>query len=278
MAGMMYLGNQKVTPVIVQGGGGENPLNLFTIEDGYLRQNSTVLDGTGIKYIDSNSFSIFTNFRYMSSSKITELNFPDLESIDLEDTYDFTFDSMKYLTKAYFPKLSSGRIRFKYCESLQSVNLDSVVDTRNFNGDREFFGMFYGCTSLTTFTFTNLTTVGAYGLNECFGYCTSLVSCRFPKLEKFYMRSSSSGDTYPFEYCFDECSSLEDVYFDAVKSTSFSEMLYPRWTFSQLLSGVDGCTVHFPSNMEAIIGSWSDVVSGFGGTNTTVLFDLPETE
>ena len=44
-----------------------------------------------------------------------------------------------------------------------------------------------------------------------------------------------------------------------------------------MLRGVTGCTVHFPSNLEAVIGSWSDVTNGFGGTNTTVLFDLPAT-
>ena len=44
-----------------------------------------------------------------------------------------------------------------------------------------------------------------------------------------------------------------------------------------MLQGVSGCTVHFPSNLQSVIGSWSDVTNGFGGTNTTVLFDLPST-
>ena len=35
--------------------------------------------------------------------------------------------------------------------------------------------------------------------------------------------------------------------------------------------------MHFPSNLQSVIGSWSDVQNGFGGTNTTVLFDLPAT-
>jgi hypothetical protein len=45
-----------------------------------------------------------------------------------------------------------------------------------------------------------------------------------------------------------------------------------------MLPGVTGCTVHFPSNLQSVIGSWADVTEGFGGTNTTVLFDLPATE
>ena len=44
-----------------------------------------------------------------------------------------------------------------------------------------------------------------------------------------------------------------------------------------MLDGVTGCTVHFPSNIQSVIGSWASVTSGFGGTNTTVLFDLPAT-
>jgi hypothetical protein len=44
-----------------------------------------------------------------------------------------------------------------------------------------------------------------------------------------------------------------------------------------MLQGVTGCTVHFPSNLQSVIGSWSDVTARFGGTNTTVLFDLTAT-
>ena len=45
-----------------------------------------------------------------------------------------------------------------------------------------------------------------------------------------------------------------------------------------MLRGVTGCTVHFPSNLESVIGSWSSVTNGFGGTDTVILFDLPLTE
>jgi len=45
-----------------------------------------------------------------------------------------------------------------------------------------------------------------------------------------------------------------------------------------MLSGCSNVTVHFPSNLQSVIGSWYDVQNGFGGTNTTVLFDLPATE
>jgi hypothetical protein len=44
-----------------------------------------------------------------------------------------------------------------------------------------------------------------------------------------------------------------------------------------MLSGVSGAHVYFPSNLESVIGSWTDVTSGFGGTNTTVSFTLAAT-
>ena len=45
-----------------------------------------------------------------------------------------------------------------------------------------------------------------------------------------------------------------------------------------MLQSVTGCIVHFSSNLQSVIGSWADVTAGFGGTNTTVLFDLTATE
>lgn len=68
---------------------------------------------------------------------------------------------------------------------------------------------------------------------------------------------------------------ISALYFPAVKSTSFYG---GSNAFSNMLSGVNGCVVHFPSNVQSVIGNYSSVTNGFGGTNTTVLFDLPATD
>jgi hypothetical protein len=68
--------------------------------------------------------------------------------------------------------------------------------------------------------------------------------------------------------------SISNLSLPALKSTSFGSYTNQ---FNYMLKGVTGCTVHFPSNLQSVIGSWSSVTSGFGGTNTTVLFDLPAT-
>jgi hypothetical protein len=77
-----------------------------------------------------------------------------------------------------------------------------------------------------------------------------------------------------FRYAFQGCTSLTTLSFPALESTSFGSYTNQ---FNNMLQGVTGCTVHFPSNLQSVIGSWSDVTNGFGGTNTTVSFDLPAT-
>ena len=44
--------------------------------------------------------------------------------------------------------------------------------------------------------------------------------------------------------------------------------------FDNMLQGVSDCAVMFPQDMESVIGNWTSVQNGFGGTNTTVLFSL----
>ena len=108
-------------------------------------------------------------------------------------------------------------------------------------GDNVLSYAFIGCVNLTEpVVFTGITTLGSSCLVGCFQNCTGLTSISFPDL----------------------------------KSTSFGGYTNQ---FNNMLSGVTGCTVHFPSNLQSVIGSWSDVTSGFGGTGTTVLYDLPAT-
>ena len=64
------------------------------------------------------------------------------------------------------------------------------------------------------------------------------------------------------------------IYFPAFNSNTFGNL---TTYLDNIVSEAVGCTVHFPSNMQSIIGNWSSVQNGFGGTNTTVLFDLPAT-
>ena len=70
---------------------------------------------------------------------------------------------------------------------------------------------------------------------------------------------------------FANCTNLVEIQFPDLTPTSFGTNTNQ---FNSMLSGVTGCTVHFPSSIETTINAWSDVIAGFGGTNTTILFDL----
>ena len=74
---------------------------------------------------------------------------------------------------------------------------------------------------------------------------------------------------------FTSCSSLTTVYFRSLTSQSFGSYTNQ---FNNMLYGCSNVTVHFPSNLESIIGNWEDVINGFGSASTIVAFDLTATE
>lgn len=124
------------------------------------------------------------------------------------------------------------------------------------------YSAFYGCTNLTTIKADNLESLIAnYVLGYAFKYCTSLETVRFPKL--YTTGTNIAQLTGAFAYC----TNLKNIYFPALTTSSNG-----CWT--NMLQGVTGCTVHFPSAMQSTMSSWQVVTNGFSGTNTTVLFDL----
>ena len=151
---------------------------------------------------------------------------------------------------------------FNGCESLASVDLSSVTSI----GNRALYYTFQNCTSLTSIDLHNVITISNNGLSNTFYDCTNLTSVALDSLQ------SVSG--FGMNNAFYRCTSLSTLSFPSLSSSS---LVSNNDQFSNMLNGVTGCTVHFPSNLESVIGSWGTVTNGFGGTNTTVLFDLPAT-
>ncbi len=178
-----------------------------------------------------------------------------------------------------------------------------------------FSQAFYG-TNIKSVDLSNLISIGTYALQDAFSYNNSLESinlsslssvesqglryaCRScPNLKTINLRSHTrgidatmfSGDTSienidlsslnylgasALAAAFQNCVNLQTLSFPSLNSNSFGSYTNQ---FNGMLIGVTGCTVHFPSNLQSVIGSWNSVTSGFSGTNTIVLFDLPETE
>lgn len=124
-------------------------------------------------------------------------------------------------------------------------------------------------TNLQKVLFPNVTSLS---LRATFRGCTNLSVVDMPKVNT--LPSNALAGSASTGGAFTDCTSLTTLSFPALTSTSFGSYTNQ---FNYMLKGVTGCTVHFPSNLQSVIGSWSSVTSGFGGTNTTVLFDLPAT-
>lgn len=153
---------------------------------------------------------------------------------------------------------------FRDNDTIMTVNFPDLV---NVSGYSSFTESFYGCGNLTSVNFPSLTSIsGTSGLYGAFHSCVNLSTLNFPSL-------STIGDSGLRRLCLN-CSSLTSISFPALTSNSFGVLTNQ---FNYMLNLCSNVTVHFPSNLEGVIGSWSDVTSGFGGTNTTVLYDLPAT-
>lgn len=203
---------------------------------------------------------------FNNCQKLTSVDFPVLQHANQTDALASIFINDKALTSVSFPELIdvAGGSMCTSCTNLTTVSMPKLERVW-YQG---LYQAFNQCTSLTNISFPELTTVSQAGLQYAFLYCTSLTSLSFPKLSSISAQNALSR-------AFQSCTNLTSVSFPALKSNSFGNFTNQ---FNYMLQSVTGCTVHFPSNLQSVIGSWADVTAGFGGTNTTVLFDLPATE
>ena len=150
---------------------------------------------------------------------------------------------------------------FYSCPSLTSVDLSSLTKV---SGESAFYSAFYNCKSLTSVDLSSLTTIsGRNALSSAFDVCTALTSVEFSSL------TTVSG-YHALSNTFSRCNSLTSLSFPAL---TVSGLQYGSSQFDNMLYGVTGCTVHFPAAVQAKIEAMYEYPN-FGGTNTTVLFDL----
>ena len=227
----------------------------FSLPDGSTDLGERALFGafyrcTKLTTVDLSSLTTISGVRavlnaFYECTKLTNVDLSSLTTISGEYAFGNVFNNCTELTSIDLSSLTtiSGSqamsYTFYYCEKLTTVDLSSLTTV---SGSQAMSNTFYRCTGLTSIDLSSLTTVsGSQAMNNTFSYCTKLKELSFPALTSNAFGNNSNQ-------------------------------------FNKMLTGVTGCTVHFPANLESVIGSWSDVISGFGGTNTTVLFDLPATE
>jgi len=237
-------------------------------------ENATRLKINSVQFPDltavTGEYALGSLCRY--SSTLTSVSFPKLKTISGNSALNGAMYNCVNLTSASFPELTtisgiqSLSSAFYYCTKLTSLSFPKLT---TISGSYGISSAMTSCTGLTSVDLSALETIGGQGAQYMFNSCTSLTSVSFPKLKRV-------GNAC-LMYAFQNCTALTSVSFPALKSNSF--VTAPRaYCFSNMLRNVSGCTVHFPSNLESLIGSEEPVTAGFGGTNTTVLFDLPATE
>lgn len=199
-----------------------------------------------------------------------------LTSIDLSSITSFSsssgsqFSNMCYgctsLSSVKFPSIAeyalSGAFRYAFynCSSLSgTLDLSGITKI----SQETFYYAFCNCTGLTSIDVSDLEEItGSSAFRNAFSGCTGLVGpISFTKLR------TTGSNYYTMQEAFSGCTSLTELRFPALTTTSSG-----HW--SNMLQGCTGVTVHFPAAMQSTMGSWSVVTGGFGGTNTTVLFDL----
>lgn len=163
-----------------------------------------------------------------------------------------------------------------YC--LKNAFMFSNVTSANFSGLQTITGMgsfsecFQACSGLTSIDFSSLTSITAQSAFMSAFQQTGLTSVSFPAL-------ATITEQNIFAMTFFMCNYLTSISFPALTSASFGSQ---TTQFQNMLIGVTGCTIHFPSNLDPQSGS--TVISSltgypdFGGTNTVLAFDLPATE
>lgn len=199
-----------------------------------------------------------------------EIDWPDVTSINCGSFGLTNAFSNSAITKFSLPNLILSTTQAnnllqccKGCTSLTTVDLSSLQESKGTGG---LSYAFYGCTNLTSVNMQNLETIEGYNVFNYTFYNTGLTSFRFQKLKSI---SHGSGFLNTAMDCsFGGTTPITSLYFDVLETVARQENL------QNMLSGVTGCTVHFPAALQSSIGSWTSVTNGFGGTNTTVLFDL----
>lgn len=235
---------------------------------------------------------VFYRANYENSRlTVNGVNFSSLTKISGQYACYETFRSCSFMTgKVNLSSLTeiSGIYACQYmfygCSGLTSADLGNLWRVGEIYG---CYGMFQNCSNITTVDISKLTQINNnYGCAYMFSSCSALTSIDVSSLTNIYGESgciemfagtglqsvtftnlefvTSSG----LSRAFANCQSLTSLYFPKLVTLSGT------YCMTGMLSGVTGCTVHFLKSKEQEFSTFDYVAAGFGGTNTTVLFDL----
>ena len=251
-----------------------SPIGVDTYALAYAYYKNTGITGT----VDLSNFTTVEDFgccSMLSGTNITSIKFGSGTTVKREG-FSYVCSTCPELTTvdiSFVPSMYLGAFKyaFRNCSALTNVITTGIIYVTN-----EIFNYaFEYCTALTYVDFPNLIGIGGTGgggFYGTFGYCSSLITVKF--------QSARGAGNSPnlFNSCFRNCTSLQDVYYSALRAGSFSN--YSN-QFTSMLSGTNGVTLHFPKNLDPQTGDTTiSALTGypnFGGTNTVLAFDQPST-
>lgn len=226
-------------------------------------QDATV-DLSSLETIDNGKDTFREAFSGCAS--LTTADFPALTTVsgsstNSQDVFYRAFNGCTSLTTVTFPALTEASAYYAFRQAFYSTPALTTVTfpLLSVTGTSSFQNAFEGCSSLSSISFPSLTNASHSCFSSAFTGCTSLTTMSF---------GISTADNYSFNNAFNGCTALTTVSFPNLTSARSNS------SFASMLTGCSNVTVHFPAAMETTMSSWTDVRNGFGGTNTTVLFDL----
>lgn len=244
-------------------------------------------------------------YKFYHNYQIRSAKFPDLKQIsnDLSLYGAFEWDLIETIDFPLLEVVSGSHGMREICyrnTALTKVNVSKLKTVSGTYGCANAFHTF-GTQGLIDINLSSLETVsGAHGCNSMLARQFQLLDTfnSLPKLKTISgdsgmqsflsVTQSQSNNIVSFSFpvldvitgsnamtgFFTYRTNLQHIYFNAIKTTSFGRY---KNQFNNLVLGITGCTIHFPSNMEETISGLTGYPN-FGGTSTVLAYDLPATE
>lgn len=254
--------------------------HMFEAPSGDLYDCITSVDMGNIEYIDS--YQLQNAFSY--NVGLTSVDLQNLITVHCDYTADAScleaFIGCSNLTtldigvRYIEGGADACKSMFEDCDITGALNLGKL---NTISGQTVAEKMFKNNPHITSIDISALYTItGTAACRQMFANCIGVTSIRFDSLDvltgsKCLQELFTFGTSTP---------ALTSISFPALTPSSFganTDQFYDMLR-GYTNHGGTGCVVHFPSNIQSVIGSWSDVTGKFsGGANVTVAFDLPAT-
>lgn len=222
----------------------------------------------------SSTIGANANRVFIDCSSLVEAKLPNVTQVVGTYAGNAMFTRDSNLTTLLIPNIetvqgnSAGAAMGGFCSgtkisSLEMPKLKTISGGKN-REDGSCSTMCKNATLLASVDIRGLETIG-YGYNNTYGCCKQMFSGTALQTLKFQSLKTVRGGG--FVSGLSSCSALQSVWFYALQTLESGAL-------GTMLSGDTDVTVHFPIALQASYASDTRFTSGFGGTNTTVLFDL----